>query len=65
MKLLRPREAAAALGVSLATLLRTQKRDPSFPRPFRIGAQAIAFDADELRAWVESRRVPHDANAAP
>lgn len=58
MKLLRPREAAAALSVSLATLWRIRKRDATFPRAFQIGAQAVAFDEDELRAWVETRRVP-------
>jgi len=58
VKLLRPREAAAALSVSLATLWRIRKRDTTFPRAFQIGAQAVAFDEDELRAWLETRRLP-------
>lgn len=56
-KLLRPRQVAEALGVSLATLWRIQKRDANFPRAFRISAQALAFESTEIADWVESRRV--------
>jgi len=58
VKLLRPRQTAAALSISLATLWRIRQRDATFPRAIQIGAQAVGFDEDELRAWVETRRLP-------
>jgi prophage regulatory protein len=55
VKLLRPRACATALGVSTVTLWRWQKAG-GFPRPFRIGKQAIAWDEGEVLAWLETRR---------
>ena len=56
MRLLRPRACAAALGVSTVTLWRWNRQGGGFPRPFRIGKQAIAWDEDEVRAWLNTCR---------
>jgi len=54
-QLVRPRDAARLLGVSPATLWRLA-RLPEFPVPYRLGLQAVAWSAPELRAWLETRR---------
>ena len=56
MKLLRPKDCAAAPGVSTVTLWRRAKAG-DFPRPFRIGKQAIAWDEAEVLVWLDTRRV--------
>jgi predicted DNA-binding transcriptional regulator AlpA len=43
-------------GISSATWWRLQ-RTPGFPRPFRVSRQLLAWDEEELRAWVAQRRV--------
>ena len=56
LRLLRPRECATALGVSLTTLWRwTQAGD--FPIAYRLGPNSVAFDAKEITAWLAARRV--------
>jgi excisionase family DNA binding protein len=47
------RQVAALLGVSSETILR-RWREGSLPG-FRIGTNALRFDADELDAWLEER----------
>ncbi|HAR45708.1 MAG TPA: AlpA family transcriptional regulator [Nitrospiraceae bacterium] len=32
-----------------------------FPRQIRLGARAVAWDADEVQAWVQSRIDPRKA----
>jgi prophage regulatory protein len=56
VRLLRPKDCAKALGVSPVTLWRWSARG-DFPRPFRLGRQAIAWDESEVLAWLETRRV--------
>ncbi|MDA1095498.1 MAG: AlpA family phage regulatory protein [Acidobacteria bacterium] len=55
LQLLRPRNLATALGVSTTTLWRWAKA-PDFPRPFRLGENSIAFDAQEIARWLAGRR---------
>jgi prophage regulatory protein len=56
LQLLRPNDAARALGISTATLWRLSKRS-DFPRAFRVGVQALAWSAAELEQWLETRRL--------
>lgn len=35
--------------------------DPTFPRPIKIGRAAIAWSADEIQAWIETRLAERDA----
>lgn len=55
-KVLRPKEAARHLGVSVATLWRFAKNDPKFPKPFKIGVQATGIMRAELDDWLRARR---------
>ena len=58
MKLISISEVSRRLGVSRSTCERL-RRNPSanFPRAIHIGPNSIRFDADELGAWIESRRI--------
>ena len=57
MKLISISEVSRRLGVSRSTCERL-RRNPSanFPRGIHIGPNSVRFDADELDAWIESRR---------
>ena len=57
MKLISISEVSRRLGVSRSTCERL-RRNPSanFPRAIHIGQNSVRFDADELAAWIESRR---------
>jgi predicted DNA-binding transcriptional regulator AlpA len=59
MKLLRPREAAKAMGISPGTLWRVRREDATFPQPFRVGPNCVAFDEAELVEWLKSRKMAH------
>lgn len=53
---LRPKQAAAYIGVSLPTFWRYAKEEPDFPHPFKLGANASAVMKDELDAWLNAKR---------
>lgn len=57
LRLLRPRECATALSVSLTTLWRWTKAG-DFPIAYRLGPNSVAFDAKEINAWLAARRLP-------
>jgi excisionase family DNA binding protein len=50
-------QVSTRLGVSRSTVERL-RRNPAanFPKPIRVGPNSVRFDADELAAWIESRR---------
>lgn len=48
-------DAARYLRFHRSSIYRFMNEDPSFPRPVRIG-KSLRFVADELDAWVISRR---------
>lgn len=54
--LLRPKQVCHKLGISPATLWRWVNKNPSFPKPFKIGANSTAFDSAELATWVQDRK---------
>lgn len=54
-RLLQVKEIAETLGVSKQTVLRWGK-DGTLPAPYRIGSNALRFDAGEFEAWLASRR---------
>jgi len=63
MRMIRPQATAKKLSFSLTTLWRRQQ-DPTFPRAYRLGPNVVAFDEDEVDAWIASRRINTDAVAA-
>ncbi|MDO4640787.1 MAG: AlpA family phage regulatory protein [Neisseria sp.] len=53
----RPKQAAAALGISLATLWyrldpKNRRFDPDMPRPFKLSERAVGFKASEISAYI-------------
>jgi len=60
MRMIRPAKTAVKLAISQTTLWRRQ-RDPDFPRVYRLGPNVVAFDEDEVDAWIASRRASADA----
>lgn len=55
-ELLRPRPAAAFLGIGATHFWRLRRQDPTFPRPVRLGVRAIGFLRSDLIAWLETRQ---------
>jgi len=53
--LLRPRELAERLSISIPTLYRRLK-EPDFPKKVRISSQAIGFKESEVQEWIESKK---------
>jgi prophage regulatory protein len=53
-KLLKAKQICEKIGFSLPTLWRKVKNDPTFPKPFKIGANSTAWDAQEIDAWIEN-----------
>jgi len=54
MKSVRPKQAAATLGISIATLWRWAKERNDFPKPRNLSSRCTVWDADELQAWRDS-----------
>lgn len=52
---LRPRDAAAMLGVDRNTLLRWEATRPDFPRPRRLSARCTVYVEAELVAWRDAQ----------
>lgn len=48
---LRPRQAAAFLGIAESTLWRWVKQRESFPRPISLGLRTTVFKLCDLVAW--------------
>lgn len=55
-RILRPREAAEIIGVGRTTLYIFEQRDPHFPRKVRLSSRHVGYFADEIAAWLESRK---------
>jgi len=53
---LRPKQAAAYIGMSVPSFWCFAKDDPTFPRLFKIGPQATAIMRADLDAWIAAKR---------
>lgn len=50
---------ALSLDLSREGLRKLQKRDPTFPKPIKLGESrqaAVFFDAQEVKAWLEAKK---------
>jgi predicted DNA-binding transcriptional regulator AlpA len=56
---LRPKDAAALLGIGLSTLWRYSRR-PDFPQPMRLSARCTVFAADAVLAWRNAQAVARE-----
>ncbi len=52
---LRPKQAAALLGIGVATFWRWLQERPVMPRPRTLSARCTVFDAGELIAWRDAQ----------
>ena len=66
-KILRPKQAAAYCGFSVATLWaktnpKNRRYDASFPKPFKLGngSRAVGILKDDLDAWIATQRQPEN-----
>jgi predicted DNA-binding transcriptional regulator AlpA len=41
---------------SRATVWRLVKKDPTFPKPFRLSEAITCWDEDELSAWLDAKK---------
>lgn len=53
---LRPKDAASYIGVSLPTFWRFSLEDPDFPSVFKLGSNSSAVMRVELDNWLASKR---------
>jgi len=51
----RPKDAAALLGIGPATLWRWAHR-PDFPKPIKLSPRCTVFAVDQLIAWRDAQR---------
>lgn len=63
LRILRPAEVAKTLGVHRCTLWRWIQ-DDAFPRPVKLGRNAIGFRRSDIAAWVDSRPTSDPTAAA-
>lgn len=61
---LRIPEVRNRTGLSNATIWRKLKQDPTFPKPFKLGANSTVWDAGEITAWLESKKSSRISNEA-
>lgn len=52
---LRPKQAAEALGIGIATFWRWSKQRPDFPKFRRLSSRCTIVDADELIEWRDAQ----------
>ena len=53
-QILRMREVLRQIGVSRSTVYNLMAKG-DFPKPIRIGAQAVGWRASDIEAWIASR----------
>lgn len=55
-RVLRPRQAAEYIGISIASFWRIAKSDPDFPTPFKLSANSSAIMREDLDAWLKAKQ---------
>lgn len=53
-RILRMREVMQRIGLSRSTIYKLMEND-DFPRPMKLGSQAIGWRDADIEAWIESR----------
>jgi predicted DNA-binding transcriptional regulator AlpA len=54
-EMLRTKQSAALLGISLVTLWRIAERDSSFPSKIRISSRCVGYRRGDLLKWRDSK----------
>jgi prophage regulatory protein len=55
-QIVRPKEAAEMLGVSLSTIWRYLRLDPDFPKQYKLSTRVTGFDEQELNDFCAKKR---------
>lgn len=63
-RIVRPAEASAITGRSLASIWRDEKAG-TFPRRIRIGTNAVGYRLSSLQEWLDSRETVTAENSRP
>ncbi len=53
-------EVKATVGLCRSTIYLAVSRG-DFPKPIKLGPRAVGWDADEITAWLESRKAQREA----
>ena len=56
MKVIRAEQVQTILGISPATFYRLIREEATFPRKVRLSSRAVGWIAEEVSAWIESRK---------
>lgn len=56
MQILRPKDAAERLGISLSSLYRWAKDRPDFPRIIKLGPRTSGWRVEDLDAWLSTQQ---------
>ncbi len=62
---MRPRKGSEYLGIGESMFWELVRKDPTFPKPFRIGPRVTLFAVSDLREWAMSKRAANDSSASP
>lgn len=54
-QIMRPKQAAPYLGVSVTTLWRLEQTDPDFPRKVRFSARCVGFRQADIDAYLQKK----------
>ena len=54
--ILRPKDAAQYLGISVGTLYRWAQEQPGFPQPIKIGPRTTGWRQADLDAWLDRQQ---------
>jgi len=60
LQIIRPKAAAALLGISTSTLYRWEA-EPGFPRRLKIGKRAAGWRKADLEKWLDQKAAQGDA----
>lgn len=58
---LRKKAVIELLGTSSSTLDRMRNEDKTFPKPVQLSARTVAWDAQEIHNWMESKLAQREA----
>ena len=62
-RILRMREVIQRIGLSRSTIYKLMEND-EFPRPMKLGSQAIGWRDTDIDAWIENRPLSHPFRSA-
>lgn len=62
-RILRMREVIQRIGLSRSTIYKLMENN-EFPRPMKLGSQAIGWRDTDIEAWIENRPLSHPCRSA-